>query len=92
MKILYVTTVSNTVNAFLIPHIEMLVNSGHRVDVAFAIDQGVDPKIYEMGCKVFEIPFQRSPFKAKKASPASAWRESVKIRLISPCGACPLNQ
>lgn len=64
MKILYVTTVSNTVNAFLIPHIKMLVNSGYQVDVAFAIDQEVDSEIYEMGCKIFEIPFQRSPFKA----------------------------
>ena len=28
MKILYVATVSNTINAFMIPHIKMLINQG----------------------------------------------------------------
>lgn len=37
MKILYVPTVSNTINAFLIPHIKMLIEEGHEVDVAFNI-------------------------------------------------------
>lgn len=63
MKILYVTTISNTVNAFLIPHIKMLINQGHHVDVAFNIEQEVKPEIFEMGCKVYELTFQRSPLK-----------------------------
>ncbi|MEN3004737.1 glycosyltransferase family 4 protein [Dehalobacterium formicoaceticum] len=62
MKILYVTTISNTVNAFLIPHIRMLIEQGHRVDVAFKIEREVRPEIYEMGCKVYDLAFQRSPF------------------------------
>jgi glycosyltransferase involved in cell wall biosynthesis len=71
MKILYVTTISNTVNAFLIPHIMTLFNQGHQVDVAFRVEREVKSEIYEMGCKVHEIPFQRSPlskdnFKAYK--------------------------
>lgn len=61
MKILYVTTISNTVNAFLIPHIEMLIDEGHQVDVAFNIEQEIKPEIYEMGCKIHQLPFQRSP-------------------------------
>lgn len=61
MKILYVTTISNTVNAFLIPHIKMLIDEGHQVDVAFNIEQEVKPEIIEMGCKVYELPLQRSP-------------------------------
>ena len=61
MKILYVTTISNTVNAFLIPHIKMLIDKGHQVDVAFNIQQKVKPEIFEMGCKVYELPLQRSP-------------------------------
>ena len=61
MKILYVTTISNTVNAFLIPHIEMLIDEGHQVDVAFNIEQEIKPEIFEMGCKVYELPLQRSP-------------------------------
>lgn len=63
MKILYVTTISNTVNAFLIPHIEMLINEGHQVDVAFNLEQEVNPRIKELGCKVWILPFQRSPLK-----------------------------
>lgn len=61
MKILYVTTISNTVNAFLIPHIKMLIDEGHQVDVAFNIEQEVKPEIMELGCKVYELPLQRSP-------------------------------
>lgn len=61
MKILYVTTISNTVNAFLIPHIKMLIDEGHQVDVAFNIEQEVKSDIIKMGCKIHKIPFQRSP-------------------------------
>lgn len=61
MKILYVTTISNTVNAFLIPHIKMLVEEGHEVDVAFNIVSEVSPEIFENGCKVYNVPFQRYP-------------------------------
>lgn len=63
MKILYVTTISNTVNAFLISHIKMLINEGHQVDVAFNIEQEVKPEIYKMGCKIHQLPLQRSPLK-----------------------------
>ncbi|OPJ55317.1 glycosyltransferase family 4 protein [Alkalithermobacter paradoxus] len=63
MKILYVTTISNTVNAFLIPHIKMLIDEGHHVDVAFNIEQEVKPEIYEMRCKIHQLPLQRSPLK-----------------------------
>ncbi len=62
MKILYVTTISNTVNAFLIPHIKMLIDEGHKVDVAFNIVQEVKPQIIEIGCKIHEVPFQRTPY------------------------------
>lgn len=63
MKILYVTTISNTVNAFLIPHIKMLIDEGHKVDVVFNIEQEVKPEIYELGCKIHQLPLQRSPLK-----------------------------
>jgi glycosyltransferase involved in cell wall biosynthesis len=63
MKILYITTISNTVNAFLIPHIEMLINEGHTVDLAFNIKQDIDSRIPKMGCKVHDIPFSRSILK-----------------------------
>lgn len=63
MKILYVSTISNTINTFMIPHIKMLIENGHQVDVAFNIIQDVNPNISEMGCEIYEIPFQRSPFR-----------------------------
>ena len=61
MKVLYITTISNTANAFLIPHIKMLVDEGHKVDVAFNIEQEVKDEIKGMGCKVHQLPLQRSP-------------------------------
>ncbi|SDO56167.1 glycosyltransferase family 4 protein [Halobacillus aidingensis] len=63
MKILYVTTISNTVNAFLIPHIKMLINQGHQVDIAFNIVQEVSPELKKLGCEIYDIEFQRSPLK-----------------------------
>lgn len=61
MRILYVTTLSNTLNAFLVPHIELLLNLGHEVDIACNIDNKINSKLIERGCKVFDIKFQRSP-------------------------------
>ena len=63
MKILYVTTISNTVNAFLIPHIKMLIDQGHFVDVAFNPVQEIKSDIDNMGCKVHTLSFDRSPLK-----------------------------
>jgi glycosyltransferase EpsD len=63
MKILFVTTISNTVNLFLIPHIEFLINQGHQVDVAFNIVQEVSPELIKLGCEIHNIEFQRSPLK-----------------------------
>lgn len=61
MKILYVTTVSRTINAFLIPHIEMLIKKGYTVDCACAIDKPLDRELLVKGVNVYEIPFCRNP-------------------------------
>ncbi|MED3662282.1 glycosyltransferase [Ureibacillus terrenus] len=63
MKILYVTTISNTVNTFLIPHIKMLIEEGHEVHCAFNIVQEVNEELIKMGCKIHNIEFQRSPLR-----------------------------
>lgn len=68
MKILYVTTISNTVNSFLIPHIRLLAEKGHQVDVAFNIVQKVSHELTELGCVVYDIEFQRSPLSRKNYS------------------------
>lgn len=61
MKILYVATLSNTINAFMIPHIQLLINQGHQVDLACNIDKEISPILTEYGCNVFDIKFQRTP-------------------------------
>lgn len=62
MKILYVTTISLTMNSFFKPHIEMLVNEGHTVDIACNYtDLSLDSFYSELGCGFHQIDFSRSP-------------------------------
>lgn len=62
MKVLYVTTISATMNAFFKPHIEMLVREGHQVDLA-CNDEGwpIDDFYKELGCVFYRVDFSRSP-------------------------------
>ena len=60
-KVLYLTTVSRTINAFLIPHIEMLLDNGYEVHCACSIDKPVDKELQSRGVKIFEVPFSRNP-------------------------------
>ena len=62
MKILYVTTISLTVNSFFRPHIEMLVREGHRVDIACNYnDLPLDNLYIDLDCVFYQIDFSRSP-------------------------------
>lgn len=76
MKILYVSTLSNTINAFMIPHIEMLVKKGHQVDIACNIDNNISQTLIKSGCKVFNIEFQRLPLSKKNYT---AFKELKKL-------------
>ena len=60
-KVLYVTTVSRTINAFLMPHINMLLDNGYEVHCACSIDKPVDKELQRRGVKIFELPFSRNP-------------------------------
>lgn len=60
-KILYVTTVSRTVNAFLVPHIMMLLDQGYLVDIACCVDQEVNDILLNRGVEVYDLPFTRNP-------------------------------
>lgn len=60
-KILYVTTVSRTVNAFLVPHIMMLLDQGYLVDIACCVDQDVNEVLMNRGVEVYDLPFTRNP-------------------------------
>jgi len=62
MRILYVTTISLTMNSFFKPHIEMLVHEGNKVDIACNYsDLALDDLYKDLGCKYHQIDFSRSP-------------------------------
>jgi glycosyltransferase involved in cell wall biosynthesis len=62
MKILYITTISLTMNSFFKPHIDMLVREGHHVDIACnCTDLALDPLYKELNCISYQIDFSRSP-------------------------------
>ncbi|WP_194191064.1 glycosyltransferase family 4 protein [Clostridium chrysemydis] len=60
-KILYVTTISNTINAFLVPHIEHLIKLGYTVHIGCNILNEIDSRLIELGIKVHNIEFSRNP-------------------------------
>lgn len=68
MKILYVSTLSLTINSFLIPHIKMLVENGHFVDVACHNSEMIHSDLINIGSAVYEIDFSRNPASRNNAS------------------------
>lgn len=60
-KILYITTIGTTINAFLVPHIKMLIDEGNQVDCACSIDTCIDKDLIDRGVKSYDIPFTRNP-------------------------------
>lgn len=79
MKVLYVTTVSRTINAFLIPHIEMLLEKGYEVHCACSIDKPVSKELQEKGVKIFEVPFSRNPLGIGNIKAYNKLRELQRI-------------
>ena len=80
MKILYVATISDMINSFLIPHIEMLVKQGFQVDVACHVYQEPDEKLKRFGCNVFDIPFDRSPLKLQNITALRKIKEVISSK------------
>ncbi len=79
MKILYVTTISLTMNSFFKPHIEMLVNEGHHVDLACNYrDLALDTLYATLGCDSFQIDFSRSPLSPNNIKAYSQLSEVIK--------------
>lgn len=76
-KVLYITTLSRTINAFLVPHIEMLLENGYKVDCATCVDKKVDQVLINKGVKIFNIPFSRSPLSFGNIK---AFRELIKLQ------------
>ena len=76
-KVLYVTTVSRTINAFLVPHINMLLDKGYTVDCACSIDKEVDVDLINKDINIYNIPFSRNPLNPKNYK---AFKELIKIQ------------
>lgn len=76
-KILYVTTISSTINAFLVPHIKQLIDNGNVVDCASNKNRGVDKNLIDLGVNFFEIPFTRNPLDFKNII---ALKQLIKIQ------------
>ena len=66
-KILYVTNTSRMVNAFFIPHINMLLEKGHEVDCACNVIDGHPIKKDEFikDINFFDVSFMRTPWNYK---------------------------
>jgi len=77
MKILYVTTVISTVNAFLIPHLTFLKQLGHEVAIACNPSDGTMELAERKGIRIHEIPFQRNPFSWQNIQALPAIRRLV---------------
>ncbi|MGG2025481.1 glycosyltransferase family 4 protein [Gottfriedia sp. S16(2024)] len=76
-KILYITTLSRTINAFLVPHIKKLISDKNIVDCACSVDLEIERSLTEQGVNIYDIPFSRNPF---HPSNLKAFRQLIKIQ------------
>lgn len=75
-KILYVTTIGTTINAFLVPHIKHLIENGYKVDIATNVDVEINKELLDIGVRVFDMPFQRNPLSIKNKN---AYKEVQRL-------------
>ncbi|RAS82295.1 glycosyltransferase family 4 protein [Priestia endophytica] len=76
-KILYVTTISNTLNAFLIPHINQLQREGYTVDCACSVVHRIKKELINDKTHIFNIPFARNPLSLGNVK---ALKQLIKIQ------------
>lgn len=62
MKVLYVTTIIGTIEAFLIPHIKLLTDLGHEVHIACNGACSISAELSKLINKAYDVEFKRSPF------------------------------
>ena len=63
MKILYVTALVETINTFLVPHIEMLIEKENIVECACNINTEIDKRLIDKNVKIHNVKFSRNPIK-----------------------------
>lgn len=62
MKVLYVTTIIGTIEAFLIPHIKLLAELGHEVHIACNGAYSISAELSNLINKAYDVEFKRFPF------------------------------
>lgn len=77
MKILYVTTISETM-IFFKNFICELVEAGHTVDLACNCKSPINNTYTDIGCKVNDLPFSRNPLKPINISAYKKLRKLVE--------------
>lgn len=65
-------------NAFLIPHIKMLLDEGHEVSVACSLQQQLNDFFYKNDIPVYDIPFDRSPLSKNNRVAYKVFKTLVK--------------
>lgn len=75
-KFLMVTTIQNTVEAFLIPHIKMLEQNGYEVWIATNVYKEIPEDLKEN--KWINIPFSRNPFSKSSFKAIKEMRNLIK--------------
>ncbi|EOU1942544.1 glycosyltransferase family 1 protein [Clostridium perfringens] len=63
MKILYVSALMETINAFLVPHINMLLEKGNIVECACNINTNIHKELLDNNVRINNIDFSRNPIK-----------------------------
>lgn len=63
MKILYVTALNETINAFLVPHINKLIEEGHKVHCACNINREINSELKRNNVIYHNVMFGRNPLK-----------------------------
>jgi glycosyltransferase involved in cell wall biosynthesis len=78
-KILFVTTISNTIESFFIPHIHYLLSKGFAVGVATNTEDNTLERLAELGVVIHHVPFSR-----KIADKANLSAYKVIKKIIKP--------
>lgn len=77
-RVLIVTTLQETIEAFLIPHIKFLEEEGYEVEIATNVFQDIPEELENL--KWYNIPFSRNPFNLRSIRAISQMRELIRNR------------
>lgn len=78
-KVLQVTTISNTINTFLIPQINMLQSNGYTVDIACSINDQIQTEQIVKDINIFDVSFQRSPLSKENIRAYKSIKKIIEI-------------